>query len=99
MYSTGSEMECRDQGQQVDNLTVGQADSSIASLDNLGEEYNDNDYKSVQLLSSMNFYERICLSREMILEKYPLSYQPIISYWHAAVSAAGSGEQISESER
>lgn len=90
-------MEHRDRRQQADNLTVGQAHSSIASLDNLGEEY---DRKSIQLsMSSMNFYERIRLSREMILEKYPLSYQPIISYWHAAISAACSGEQISKSER
>lgn len=89
-------MEHRDRRQQADNLTVGQAHSSIASLDNLGEEY---DRKSIQLsMSSMNFYERIRLSREMILEKYPLSYQPIISYWHAAISAACSGEQISKSE-
>lgn len=79
-------MERRDQGQQNDN--------SMASL---GEDYiDDNDHKSVQLPSSMNFYERIRLKRETILEKYPFSYQPIISFWHAATYG---DEQISESER
>lgn len=93
-------MERGNRRRQADNLTVEQADSSIASVDSLDEEYlDDNDHRSVHLPTSMNFYERIRLSRETVLEKYPLSYQPIISYWHAAVSAAYGDEQISEPER